>query len=282
MLIVPDLALFARQLSWRAPLTADDLAAVTALPHTRRHLNPSTYLVREGELPRTTCSLVIDGLAFRHKLTSDGARQIVSMHLAGNLLDLQHLFLNIADHSVQALTAMEVADIDRKALQAIVLERPAVGNALWVDSLVDSSIYREWILNVGRRNARAKIAHILCELAVRMRAAGLIDNAQFRLPMTQEQLGDAAGLTSVHVNRTIKSLVKDELIDQGTRWIAIKDWDGIRQVGDFNPLYLHLDQVAPQFGTPLRSIFDIPAQMPPPARPGPEPSPGGHEPVIPV
>jgi CRP-like cAMP-binding protein len=252
----PNLEFFAERLCWRAELTIDDIAAVSALPHTRRHLNANTFLIREGQPPRPACSLIIDGVAFRHKLTAEGARQIVSIQLPGDLLDLQHLFLNIADHSVQALTEIEIADIDRTALQKIVLERPAVGTALWVDGLVDSSIFREWVLNVGRRSARARIAHILCEIAIRMRAAGLIEDVKFHLPVTQEQLGDATGLTSVHVNRTIKMLVKEGLIDHGGRWIAIKDWEGIRRVGDFNPLYLHLDQVAPQFNGSLNSIFE--------------------------
>ncbi|RYE42822.1 MAG: Crp/Fnr family transcriptional regulator, partial [Hyphomicrobiales bacterium] len=250
-----SLEIFTHHLSRRSQLSDDDRAAVLALPHVRRNLNANTYLVREGEPPRSYCSLLLSGLAFRHKLTVTGSRQIVSLHMLGDLLDLQHLFLNIADHSVQAPTELQVADIDRQALQEIALARPAVGRALWVDGLVDASIYREWVLNVGRRDARARIAHILCEIAIRMRAAGVMDSVSFQLPMTQEQLGDATGLTSVHVNRTLKALAADGLIEQGGRWISITDWDGIRQGGDFNPLYLHLDQVAPEFDGPLSSIF---------------------------
>ena len=124
---ITNLDFFARRLSQRAALDEEDRAAVSALPFQHRYLNPSAYVVREGEPPRPHCSFVLSGLAFRHKLTVHGARQIVSIHLAGDLLDLQHLFLNIADHSVQALTELEVADIDRDALREIALERPAVG-----------------------------------------------------------------------------------------------------------------------------------------------------------
>ncbi|WP_143075149.1 Crp/Fnr family transcriptional regulator, partial [Sphingobium sp. AP50] len=143
-----------------------------------------------------------------------------------------------------------------KALQTVALERPAVAQALWIDGLIDASICREWVLNVGRRNARAKIAHILCEIAVRMRAVNLLEIPDFQLPMTQEQLGDATGLTGVHVNRTLKSLGQDGLIDHGGRWIAIKNWEGIQKVGDFNPLYLHLDQAAPQLAGTVGTVFD--------------------------
>ena len=250
-----NLDFLARRMAQRALLTDDDRRAISALPHVTRIVNPNSYLVREGEVPRSYCSFVLSGMAFRHKLTVNGTRQIVSIHLAGDLLDLQHLFLNVADHSVQALTELNVADIDREALQEIALVRPEVGRALWVDGLVDASIYREWVLNVGRRDARARIAHIVCEIAVRMHSAGAINAADFNLPMTQEQLGDATGLTSVHVNRTLKALAADGLINHSGRWIAIRDWDGIRRAGDFNPLYLHLDQVAPQFHQSLSQIF---------------------------
>lgn len=251
-----DLSFFAERMSHRASLSEADRAAIAELPHVRRRLNANTYLIREGEPPRSSCSLLISGMAFRHKLTVEGARQIVSVHLPGELLDLQHLFLNIADHSLQALTEVEVADIERDVLQDLILTRPAVANAFWVDGLIDASVFREWVLNVGRRDARARIAHILCEIAVRMRGAGLISASEkFVLPMTQEQLGDATGLTSVHVNRTIKALATDGLIEHSGRSISIANWQKLRRVGDFNPLYLHLDQVSPRFDSPLDALF---------------------------
>lgn len=253
-----SLDFFTARLEQRVALDDDDRRAICALPYATRFVHPNTYLVREGERPRAYCSLVVSGLAFRHKLSVTGARQIVSMHLRGDLLDLQHLFLNIADHNVQALTEMQVAEIDRVALQKIAFERPSVGKGLWIEGLVDASIYREWVLNVGRRDARSRIAHLLCEIAIRMRAAGTIEGNGFRLPMTQEQLGDATGLTSVHVNRTLKTMVAEGLIVQNLRWIELQSWDGIRSVGDFNPLYLHLDQMAPHFDGPLSSAFPNP------------------------
>jgi CRP-like cAMP-binding protein len=256
-----DLSFLAARMSERASLSDDDRSAIAGLPHARRHINANAYILREGEPPRPTCSLLISGMAFRHKLTVEGARQIVSIHLPGELLDLQHLFLKVADHSVQALTETETAEIDRAALQYLFLERPSVARALWVDGLIEASVFREWVLNVGRRDAKARIAHILCELAVRMRGAGLIaESENFVLPMTQEQLGDATGLTSVHVNRTIKALSAEGLINHGGRSISIANWKSLREVGDFNPLYLHLDQVSPRFAVPIDALFTPPLQ----------------------
>ncbi|WP_254603246.1 Crp/Fnr family transcriptional regulator [Sphingomonas bacterium] len=231
------------------------MAAIAALPRTKREIKAKSYLIREGDKSHAFCSLILSGMAYRHKLTDQGARQIVAIHVPDDLLDPQHLFLKFADYSVQALTTLEVADIDHSALQDLILQNPAVARALWVDGLVDSAIYREWVLNIGRRDARSRIAHLLCEMAVRMRAAGVIEDSRFYLPMTQEQMGDATGLTSVHVNRTLKALTASGLIEQTGRWIGISDWDSIRRVGDFNPLYLHLDQSAPQSEASLHSPF---------------------------
>jgi len=257
-----DLSLFAARLSERALLSDDDRETLVALPHVRRRINANTYILREGEPPPSTCALLISGMTFRHKLTVQGARQIVAIQLPGELLDLQHLFLNVADHSVQALTETEVADIDRDILQNLILNRPSIARAFWVDGLIDASIFREWVLNVGRRDAKAKIAHILCELAVRLRGAGLIaESESFVLPMTQEQLGDATGLTSVHVNRTIKALAAEGLIEHGGRYLSIANWRALRRVGDFNPLYLHLDQVSARFASPLDDLFTSPRPM---------------------
>jgi CRP-like cAMP-binding protein len=240
----PVLDSIIRKLERRCALSQAERDAILAMPYVRRILQPSAYLVREGEKPRPHCSFVLSGFAYRQKLTSEGTREIVSLHMPGDFLDLQHLFLHQADHNVQALSRLDVADLSRDSLQELVLDHPGIGRALWIDGLVDASIYREWILNVGRRDARGRIAHVLCEFAVRMQVAGVADEGGYRLPVTQEQLGDAVGLTSVHVNRTLKALVADGFVRFDRRNLQILDWDGLRQVGEFSTLYLHLDQVA--------------------------------------
>lgn len=240
----PDtpMALLVRKLATRRALDEADRAAIFALPWTPRTYAPSAYLVREGELARRTCSLVMTGFAFRQKLTAHGSRQIVSLHLAGDLLDLQHLFLTRADHNVQALTRLDVAEVDRGALREIIVQRPNIAEAMWVDALIDASIFREWIMNIGRRDARGRIAHLLCEFATRMDGAGLKVGDRYELPMTQEQIGDATGLTAVHVNRTLKTLAEDGLVHRDKRFLSFSDWKAVSAVADFSALYLHLDQ----------------------------------------
>jgi CRP-like cAMP-binding protein len=234
-----------RKLGTRVELNDDDRAAILCLPFVVRTYAPSSHIVREDDPPQKYCDLIQSGFAFRQKITALGARQIVSLHLAGDFLDLQNLFLNVSDHDVQALTALATIGIERDALQQLTLQRPTIGRAMWIDALVDASIYREWVMNVGRRDARSRIAHLLCELALRMKAAGLGTETRFELPMTQEQLADMVGLTSVHVNRTLKSLAADGIVHRDRRFIGFSNWNDVSALADFNALYLHLDQTRP-------------------------------------
>lgn len=231
-----------RKLRTRVQLDTADCDAISALPFVQRTYEAPAYILREGEPPKFHCSFVTSGLAYRQKVTAAGGRQIVSIHMAGDFIDLQHLFLNRADHSVQALTRLHTAEIDRKALQAVTLQRPNIARAMWVDALVDASIFREWIVNVGRRSARARVAHLLCEFSIRMRYAGVSSERSCELPMTQEQIADAVGLTAVHVNRTLKSLVAEGVIERDKRKISFTNWEKMTEIGDFSALYLHLDQ----------------------------------------
>uniref|UniRef100_UPI0035CB6A68 Crp/Fnr family transcriptional regulator n=1 Tax=uncultured Sphingomonas sp. TaxID=158754 RepID=UPI0035CB6A68 len=158
---------------------------------------------------------------------------------------MQQLFLNESDHNVQALTRTRVAEIDSAALRTLALTRPAIGTALWTDALIGAAIFREWIVNVGRRDAHRRVGHLLCEFAIRLGSADGTAGRAYELPMTQEQLGDAVGLTPVHVNRVLRSLAQRDLISRDRRHIAIRDWDALRDASDFNPRYLHLNNIVP-------------------------------------
>ena len=222
----------------RIALSGDDREALGSLPWAHRTLARDAYLVREGE-PTSACNLLIGGFAFRQKLVSEGARQIISIHIPGEFLDLQNCFLEVADHNVQALNRATVATVNKTPLLEIMTDRPNLRRAMWLDSLIDSSIFREWVVNVGRRDARERIAHLLCELAARLKASDVADGEMYDFPLTQEQIGDATGLTAVHTNRTLQSLRKDGLISLSSSRLAILDWDALAELGDFNERYLH-------------------------------------------
>jgi CRP-like cAMP-binding protein len=235
-------ALAIRRLERRTRFDEADRQAIAALPHSVRTLPAGAHLVRDGD-ETEACALIASGFAHRYKLTGDGGRQIVSLHMPGEFIDLHNALLRMADHSAQTLTECTVAMIPHQAVREIAVARPAVGQAFWIDTLVDASIFREWVMNVGRRDSRARIAHLLCEFSLRLEAAGLAENHRYVLPMTQEQLADTVGLTSVHVNRVLKQLADQGLISRDRRSVVIEDWQRMREVGDFNERYLH-SQVA--------------------------------------
>jgi CRP-like cAMP-binding protein len=230
-----------RRLDRRGGLDEGDRQALRALPHSLRTFQSGAHFVRDGDWPESCC-LLVSGFACRYKITGDGARQILSFHMPGEFLDLQNSLLGVADHSVQALTEAEAAVIPRQSLRDLIFARPALARAFWIDTLIDSAIFREWVVNVGRRDSRARVAHLLCELSLRMQAAGLASEHCYELPMTQEQLADAVGLTSVHVNRVLKQLAEEGLISRDRRSIVIADWRRMREAGDFNDRYLHEPQ----------------------------------------
>lgn len=233
------LEMLVRKLSDYAELSEAAVAAIDALPCTIRTVEPSGYIVREGDVP-TACAIVLSGFAFRQKLSGDGARQILSLRIPGDLLDAQTLFLSAVDHNVQALTRAKIGLIPRSAIQQLMDAHPSAAHAITVDILIEASITREWLLNVGRRNALARLAHLLCEFTVRMDSRGLGVDGAYELPLTQEQLGDALGLTSVHVNRTLKALEAEGVLKRQGRRISFTGWREARRIADFSPAYLHL------------------------------------------
>ena len=236
-----------RLLERRAAVPPEDRAAFLAMPYTVRSVSAGAYVVREGESPEHCCMLV-SGFAFRQRHTADGLRQIMSLHIPGEALDFQNVFLDVTDHSVQMLTRSEVAFIPRPAVRELVHSRAAIAHAILVYTLVEAAIFREWVVNVGRRVARARMAHLLCEFAVRMHANGLGALDGYELPITQEQLADALGLTPVHVNRTLKGLEASGLIVRNKRNIRFPDVALLRQEADFTERYLHLRVQSPGQG----------------------------------
>ena len=227
-----------KKLEVLAALDSADREAIRRLPYRAERVESGRHLIQEGSEP-TECCVLLKGYACRYKVAANGARQIVSFHIAGDILDLQHLLLKTADHHVQATTPAEVAWIPMAELRALARDRPQIGEAMWRDSLIDASIFREWVLNVGRRDAKSRVAHMLCEFALRREAAGLGSPERFELPMSQEQIADATGLTPVHVNRMLSALSADGIIARDKRHVDILDWKRMRRVADFDPVYLH-------------------------------------------
>lgn len=239
----PELDRAIRKLETHSRLGDAEREALRAMPFTRRRMEAGSYIVREGDRP-DCCSILVSGFAYRQKLTGTGQRQIISIHFPGDLVDLQNLFLDVSDHNLQILTRADALFVAREVVREIAARFPGIGRALWTDTLVDASVFREWVLNVGRRDAVARIAHLLCEFSIRLEAVGLAREQAYELPMTQEQLADSVGLTPVHVNRVLRQLGDRGLIVRNKRSVSIPDWQKLAEIGDFNDRYLHLREDA--------------------------------------
>jgi CRP-like cAMP-binding protein len=200
-------------------------------------------LVRAG-IPLTHSTLVVEGLLARYKDLADGQRQIQEIHVAGDFTDLHGFLLKRLDHNVGTLTRTRIALFPHAAIRRITEEEPHLGRALWFSTLLDAAIQREKILSVGRRAALSRLAHLLCELHVRLDLVGLVQDGSFALPVTQLDLGDATGLTAVHVNRMLKQLRDDRLVTVRGGEVTIHDWPRLQQVGEFDPIYLYLERRA--------------------------------------
>jgi CRP-like cAMP-binding protein len=200
--------------------------------------------VRDGSRPGA-CTLILEGFACRYKLLPDGKRQIMSFQIPGDVCDLQSFLLERMDHAIGALEACKVGLIPHAVMREITDEHPRITRALWKDTLIESSVFREWIASIGRRPAYARIAHVMCEILLRLKAVGLADDGSCRLPITQADFADALGLSIVHVNRTLQQLRADGLISLSGSVLVVHDWQRLRKAGEFDDTYLHLKPESP-------------------------------------
>lgn len=219
------------------PLSDSDCAAISALPHILKTLAPDQYLITEGERPTQVC-LLRSGFMYRQKVVGDDARQILAIHVPGDWVDLQNALLDTADHSVQALTVAQVVLIPREAVITLAAAHPNVALAMWRETLIDAAIMRQWAANIGRRPALGRLAHLLCELLLRLRAVGQGGNS-YEIPMSQEQLADCTGMTAIHLNRMLMSLERAGTIARRGRSVSVLNWNELARMGNFNPAYLH-------------------------------------------
>jgi CRP-like cAMP-binding protein len=228
------------KLETRAPLSEEDRDALNALHADAREIGARRSLIREGDRPDHV-HLMVEGWSARYKLLPDGARQITAFLIPGDFCDLHITILGEMDHGIATLTRSKVAFIPRAQMEALT-ERPSLAKAFWWSTLVDEAVLRSWIVNIGRRDAFEAVGHLICELYVRMKNVGLVDGHRFELPLTQEEIGDALGLTSVHVNRVLQRLRANDLISLRQGLLTIHDYRALEKASGFNSNYLHMDR----------------------------------------
>ena len=234
---------FLRTLEARSDVSNEEREAILALPFVPRQIRPNYDFVRQGELLSHSC-FVLDGVVGSFKQDRDGNRQIVSIFINGDMVDLHSVVVPEAPSALQALTTTTILQVPHSALRQLARAYPNIGEAFWRHCVVDAGILMEWVVNVGRRDARKRMAHFFCELAVRSEGGTPSDGTVIPYPITQFQLSDILGLTAVHINRTLQGLRQSGLLETAERSTQrILNWEGLARTGEFDSAYLHLDGV---------------------------------------
>lgn len=231
----------ALELRCRRALSVEEAAAIASMPMRRRQLAADEHLSHEGDRP-ARCAYVLDGTLYQTKLTRGGDRQIIGLRLKHEFVGLQDILLQTRAHDVRALTACSLLQVDADHLRAVMREHPGIAEILMADIMISCSIAQDWIVNVGRRDALCRVAHFLCELALRMQGGALSPGASYVLPLTQLQLGDAVGLGRIAVNRVMRELTRLGVASCDKSCITILDPAKLEEIGDFTARYLHLAQ----------------------------------------
>lgn len=225
----------------RTPVLApDEIAALEAAVARTATFTARQVMVRQ-QVPLTQCTLLLEGFVERYRDTPEGRRQILAIHIPGDFVDLHSYPLKRLEHSVAALTDVKVATFPHPAIRALTAQSATLTELLWRSTLIDAAINREWIVSVGARSAIVRLAHLFCEMYVRLGRVGMAPHQTFALPLTQVDIADATGLTAVHANRMLRQLREQGLVAFRHGEVEILDWEGLRTFADFDPGYLFFD-----------------------------------------
>jgi len=228
-----------RKLERFAPLSPEERGALQSLPVKLSEFARGEVIVPQGSVQQES-AIVAAGFTCRFKILSDGTRQIVSLQVPGDFVDLHAFVLKPIDHAVAALSQARIARVPHLALEQMLERHPRLARSLMWDMAVDGATTREWLAIMGCRSAYQQLAHLFCELYFRVDWAGLIEDHGFEFPMTQEELADACGLSTVHVNRSLQALRKERLIVLENRRLTIPQINDLVTAAEFDPAYLHL------------------------------------------
>jgi CRP-like cAMP-binding protein len=233
---------FFRRIEVRDELSETEKKALIEAAGTIRTHEIGTDIVKEGDRPQVS-TLLLTGLASRYNLTDNGRRQITAFHVPGDFVDLHSFPLKKMDHSVGALTRCEVVQFPHWALRQITEQHPHLARLLWMLTLLDGAIHRRWLFAMGRMPALEHFAHLICETYVRLEAVGLAANHHMRLPLTQNELSDMLGISSVHTNRVLQDLRAQGLLIWDGEDIRIPNWQRFAQLAQFSDEYLFMEKV---------------------------------------
>jgi CRP-like cAMP-binding protein len=225
----------------RDEISAEEEQAICGCIADIRDYPADTVIVRAGE-PLDVSLLLLDGLLARAHQLREGERQITELHVAGDFADLHSFTLKRLDHDVVTMTRCKIAIVPHDRLKAMTEAHPHLARVYWFGTNLDAAIHRSWEVSLGRRRASPRMAHLFCELHIRLGLVGLATDEGFNLPLTQDELADCMGLTAVHVNRTLKELRERELVEFRSGKVIITDLAGLRELAEFDPSYLYLER----------------------------------------
>lgn len=228
------------KLSLRDALSAEEVAALETVLGPSRTVAAGADIVREHSHPLQS-TLLISGFSARYSTLRDGGRQITEINVSGDFIDLHSLLMKQMDHGVLALTDCVIANAPHARLIELTERHPHLARLLWLDTIIDAAIHRQWLVAMGRRSGLSHLAHLVCELYLRLRAAGQAGDMAFDLPLTQSVLGDALGLSTVHVSRLITELRGEGVVNWSGRRVEILDWHRLAEIAEFDATYLRLN-----------------------------------------
>ena len=235
----PKITTLVKKLSLRDRISPDEIEALQKALEPPKTVAAGSDIVREHTRPLHS-TLLISGFSARYSTLEDGARQITEINVAGDFIDLHSLLMKQMDHGVVALTECVVAEAPHSGLIDITERHPHLTRLLWLDTIIDAAIHRQWLVAMGRRSGLGHLAHLVCELYLRLQAVGQTGDMSFDLPLTQATLGDALGLSTVHVSRLISELRGEGVINWSNGRIDILDWRRLAEIAEFDPTYLRL------------------------------------------
>jgi CRP-like cAMP-binding protein len=222
-----------------AKLNDVDRQILETLTANTQRVGPHQDIIREGDEPDDV-HLILDGFACRYQILPDGKRHIMAYLVPGDICDFHVAILGEMDHSISTITPCTLVEIPHETIHNITTNHPTLNRAFWWGTLVDEGILREWLVSLGRRSADQRLAHLFCELLIRLQTVGLADHNSFAMPLTQEELADTLGLSTVHVNRMMMELREKELITTNGKRLTINNVERLQDFAQFNPIYLHL------------------------------------------
>lgn len=224
----------------RHRVSAEEEAAIRALARSVRDVGAQETFVEAGRHLDVSI-LIIEGIVGRYREMRNGQRQITELHVPGDFADLHSFTLKRLDHNLVALTPGRIMAVPHAQIEQLMLTLPRLARLYWFSTNLDAAIHREWVTSMGCRDALARLAHLFCELHIRLRMVGLADEDRYTLNLTQSDLGNCVGLTSIHVNRTLRKLRELDLIAFRNGTVTFLDLAGARAIAEFDPSYLYLD-----------------------------------------